>query len=68
MHEDNEFVGYGAELAAQVASKAFEWLDAPVMRYALDDLPAFPYASAMEDMTYPDPAGIVRRAKELAAY
>ena len=34
VHEDNEFVGYGAELAAQVADKAFEWLDAPVRRYA----------------------------------
>jgi 2-oxoisovalerate dehydrogenase E1 component len=68
VHEDNEFVGYGAELAAQVASKAFEWLDAPIMRYALDDLPGFPYASTLEDMTYPDPAGIVRHAKELVAY
>ena len=35
VYEDNEFVGYGAELAAQIADKTFEWLDAPVRRYAL---------------------------------
>ncbi|MGQ0849416.1 MAG: alpha-ketoacid dehydrogenase subunit alpha/beta [Actinomycetota bacterium] len=68
VHEDNEFVGYGAELAAQVADKAFEWLDAPVRRYALGDLPAFPYASELEEMVYPNPEGIIRHAQELAKY
>lgn len=68
VHEDNEFVGYGAELAAQVADKAFEWLDAPVRRYALGDIPAFPYASELEDKVYPNPEGIIRHAQELAKY
>ncbi|MEX0699527.1 MAG: thiamine pyrophosphate-dependent enzyme [Acidimicrobiia bacterium] len=68
VHEDNEFVGYGAELAAQVADKAFEWLDAPVRRYALGDIPAFPYAGELEDMVYPNPEGIIRHAQELAKY
>ncbi len=68
VHEDNEFVGYGAELAAQVADKAFEWLDAPVRRYALGDLPAMPYASELEEMVYPDPDGIVAHAQDLAKY
>jgi len=68
VHEDNEFVGYGAELAAQVADKAFEWLDAPVRRYALGDIPAFPYASELEDKVYPNPEGIIRNAQELAKY
>ena len=54
VHEDNEFVGYGAELAAQVADKAFEWLDAPVRRYAAPDIPTFPYASELEEMVYPE--------------
>ncbi len=66
VHEDNEFVGYGAELAAQVADKAFEWLDAPIRRYALPDVPAMPYAQEMEDEIYPNAAGIVRHATELA--
>jgi pyruvate/2-oxoglutarate/acetoin dehydrogenase E1 component len=68
VHEDNEFVGYGAELAAQVADKAFEWLDAPVRRYATPDIPTFPYASVLEEMVYPNVEGIIRHAQELAKY
>jgi pyruvate/2-oxoglutarate/acetoin dehydrogenase E1 component len=68
VHEDNEFVGYGAELAAQVADKAFEWLDAPVRRYATADIPTFPYASVLEEMVYPNVEGIIRHAQELAKY
>jgi 2-oxoisovalerate dehydrogenase E1 component len=68
VHEDNEFVGYGAELAAQVADKAFDALDAPVRRYALGDVPAMPYASELEDQTYPSVEGIVERARDLVAW
>lgn len=68
VHEDNEFVGYGAELAAQVADAAFEWLDAPIRRYALPDIPAMPYAAEMENEAYPNPDGIVRHATELVAW
>lgn len=68
VHEDNEFVGYGAELAAQIADKTFEWLDAPIRRYALGDIPAMPYAQEMEAETYLSVEGIVRRATELAAW
>ncbi len=68
VHEDNEFMGYGAELAAQIADKAFEWLDAPIKRYAAPDVPCFPFASDLEDMVYPDTAGIVHHALELAKY
>ncbi len=68
VHEANEFLGYGAELAAQIADKTFEWLDGPVRRYALGELPAMPYASELEDMVYPNPEGIIRHALELAKY
>ena len=68
VHEDNEFAGYGAELAAQIADKAFEWLDAPVRRYALPDVPIMPYAAPLENELYPTPEGIVRKAQELAKY
>ena len=68
VHEDNEFMGYGAELAAQIADKAFEWLDAPVRRYALPDVPIMPYAPTLENQLYPTPEGIVRHAQELAKY
>jgi 2-oxoisovalerate dehydrogenase E1 component len=68
VHEDNEFVGYGAEIAAQIADKTFEWLDAPVKRYALPDVPLMPYAGPLENALYPTPESIVERAQELAKY
>jgi 2-oxoisovalerate dehydrogenase E1 component len=68
VHEDNRFMGYGAEVAAQIAEKSFEWLDAPVRRYTAPDIPAFPFAASLEDQVMPDVAGIVEAAQELAAW
>lgn len=68
VHEDNEFVGFGAEIAAQAADKAFELLDAPVRRYATPDVPAFPFATELEAMVMPNTAGIVQHALDLVAY
>ncbi|HXV70142.1 MAG TPA: dehydrogenase E1 component subunit alpha/beta [Acidimicrobiia bacterium] len=68
VHEDNEFVGYGAEIAAQIADKTFEWLDGPVKRYGLPDIPIMPYAGSLENALYPTPETIVARAQELAKY
>jgi 2-oxoisovalerate dehydrogenase E1 component len=68
VHEDNEFCGFGAEVAAQVADKAFEWLDAPVRRHAMADIPIMPYAAELEEMLYPSPAGIAEAARSLARY
>ena len=68
VHEDNEFGGYGAELAAQLVDKGFEWLDAPVRRYCAPEVPNFPFAQAMEDMTYPSTEGIITRAKSLVEW
>ena len=68
VHEDNEFVGYGAEIAAQIADKTFEWLDGPVKRYGLPDVPIMPYAGSLENALYPTPETIVARAQELAKY
>jgi 2-oxoisovalerate dehydrogenase E1 component len=68
VHEDNGFGGYGAEVSAQIAEKAFEWLDAPVARYTSPEIPTFPYSSELEDQVYPTTDGIIARALELAAY
>jgi 2-oxoisovalerate dehydrogenase E1 component len=68
VHEDNEFAGYGAELAAQIADKAFESLDAPVRRYASPDVPTFPYNAKLEAMIMPNTQGIVEHALDLAKY
>jgi 2-oxoisovalerate dehydrogenase E1 component len=68
VHEDNEFLGLGAEIAAQVSEKAFEWLDAPIRRYAAPDVPAFPFAPVLEAQVMPNVDGIVERAADLAKY
>jgi 2-oxoisovalerate dehydrogenase E1 component len=68
VHEDNEYVGFGAEIAAQAADKAFESLDAPVRRYATPDVPTFPFASELEAMVMPNTEGIVRHAREVVGY
>ncbi len=68
VHEDNGFGGFGAEVSAQIAEKAFDWLDAPVQRYAGPEIPSFPYSSALEDQVYPSIEGIAERAADLAAY
>src|SRR5680860_462116 len=48
VYEDNEFLGYGAEVSAQISERAFDWLDAPVRRYASSEVPTFPYAASLE--------------------
>ncbi|MDH3193370.1 MAG: alpha-ketoacid dehydrogenase subunit beta, partial [Acidimicrobiia bacterium] len=68
VHEDSGFMGYGAELAAQIADKAFEHLDAPVRRYTAPEVPTFPYAEVLENMVLPNTAGIVAEAQALAKY
>jgi 2-oxoisovalerate dehydrogenase E1 component len=68
VYEDNQFGGFGAEVSAQIAEKSFEWLDAPVRRYASPEIPTFPYSSSLEDQVYPSVEGIVERARDLARY
>ena len=68
VYEDNEFLGYGAEVSAQIMERAFDWLDAPVQRYASPDVPTFPYAASLEAQVIPNVDGIIERARKLAAY
>jgi len=68
VHEDNRFMGYGAEVAAQIAEKSFEWLDAPIRRYTAPDVPAFPFATSLETQLMPDVEGIVAEATSLARW
>lgn len=68
VHEDNEFGGFGAEVAAQVADKTFEYLDGPVRRYGSPEVPAFPYSEVLEKMVMPNTEGIVQRAIDLSRY
>lgn len=68
VHEDNLTLGLGAEIAALIASQAFEFLDAPVTRVAGPDVPAMPYARSMQDYFMPTAEKIAAAVRKLAAY
>jgi pyruvate/2-oxoglutarate/acetoin dehydrogenase E1 component len=56
--------GVGAEIAALVASHAFEHLVAPIARVALPDVPA-PTSKSLERVYYPTSENIVRAVERL---
>jgi 2-oxoisovalerate dehydrogenase E1 component beta subunit len=67
VHEDNLTGGFGAEIAALVAQRAFEHLDAPVTRVAALDTP-IPFTPVLEREYLPTEEDILLAARELAAY
>ena len=67
VHEDELTGGFGAEVAARIASEAFSWLDAPVRRLAYPDRPS-PYAKVLERELLPDWEKVLAAARELLAY
>jgi 2-oxoisovalerate dehydrogenase E1 component len=64
VHEDTRTAGFGAEIAAVLARDAFWWLDAPVERYCVEDVP-MPYHPTLLDAVLPSAAGVVERAEAL---
>ncbi len=54
--------GVGAEVCAQVALNAFDYLDAPPMRVHCEDVP-MPYAANLEALAIPSVDKIVKAAK-----
>ena len=56
--------GVGAELAALVAEKAFDYLKAPIVRVSLPDAPA-PASSVLEQAYYPGARDIISAVKQM---
>jgi 2-oxoisovalerate dehydrogenase E1 component len=67
-HEDVQFMGFGAEVAAQVADKCFEHLDAPVKRVGMKSAAAVAHSSFIEDVVLPQNEDVLRALRELLAY
>jgi len=67
LHEDTKTGGFGGEIAARIAERAFEHLDAPIRRLAAIDTPV-PHAPQLEDAFAPQPADIKRAILETVAY
>ena len=66
VHEDTMTAGFGAEVAATVARDAFWFLDAPVDRLAVEDVP-MPYHPVLLDAVLPDADDIATRIETLLA-
>jgi 2-oxoisovalerate dehydrogenase E1 component len=63
VHEDNLTAGFGAEIAATVAKDGFWYLDAPVERVAVDDVP-MPYHPVLLNAVLPGVEQIAQRLEE----
>ena len=55
--------GFTAEVAAQVQREAFDWLDAPILQVATEDVP-LPYAGPLELEALPAVGDIVNAVQE----
>lgn len=66
-HEDKVFNGFGAEVAAMIADKAFEWLDAPVMRAGSENTPVG-FHPVLEKAILPDEAKVFDALQKLLNY
>lgn len=67
VHEGWRTCGFGAELAALVAEKAFHLLDAPVVRISAPDVPV-PFAPELENAYRPNADKIEKALIELIEY
>jgi 2-oxoisovalerate dehydrogenase E1 component len=68
LYEDNFSVSIGSEVAALIADEAWRYLDAPVKRLGGLDVPAIPYAPAMEELFMPSPEKVAKALRDLAAF
>jgi len=67
LHEAPLTGGAGAEFAARIAEKAFDYLDAPIKRVAALDVPT-PYSPPLEAFALPNKDKVLAAARELLVY
>lgn len=67
VHEDHKTLGIGAEIAALLSERLFEYLDAPIVRLAAPDTP-IPYSPPLEDFYLPKEDDIVAAVKRVVEY
>jgi len=64
IEEGHRTGGVGAEIAAQIAEHAYQYLDAPIRRVAAHDVP-IPFSHPLEQIVLPSCASIVRTVREI---
>jgi len=66
VHEDTITAGFGAEIAAVIAERAFFDLDAPIERLAMPDVPS-PHSPVLLDAVLPSVERIVAAMRRIAS-
>lgn len=66
LHEEVKFAGSGAEIAAQVAEDAFDYLDAPILRVAAPFCPV-PFSPPLEKAYIPSEQQLIDAVKKVMA-
>jgi 2-oxoisovalerate dehydrogenase E1 component beta subunit len=67
LHEANRTGGIGAEIAAVLAERCFEYLDGPLVRVTAPDTPV-PFSPPLEAFYLPNAEKVCRAARALVAY
>lgn len=67
VHEDTRTAGFGAEISAVLSSEAFRYLDAPIKRLTMPDIP-MPYNVDMMNRVLPDTEKIGETMKALIQF
>lgn len=67
VHEDAMTAGFGAEIAAVLASEGFSYLDAPVERIAMPDIP-LPHNVPLMESVVPSVEKIAEKMREIVAF
>ena len=60
------YFSVGAEIAAQIQEKAFDWMDAPVKRVSQKDVP-LPYSRELEQSALPNAEKVIAAVREVLA-
>jgi len=67
LHEATRTGGPGGEISALISERAFEYLDAPIVRLAPPDTPV-PYSPTLEDRFLPNPERVGKAIRALHDY
>lgn len=66
VHEDTRTAGFGAEIASAVSDKMFRYLDAPVQRVTMPDIP-MPYNVNLMESVLPSVSQIVDKIDDMVS-
>ncbi len=67
VHEDTKTAGFGSEISAVLSQEAFKYLDAPIDRLTMPDIPV-PYNVELMDAVLPTSEKIIDKIEALVAF